>query len=90
MNCLSSGINMLVWGSSVPLLSERTWDRPPLEVPALHTLRLARFCSPVFSCNPRITAVRCCLSESNDLVLGSVYFPMTVVQLIILLNLRIQ
>ena len=37
--------------------------------------KLARYCSAVFSCNPRITAVRCELPESNDLVLGSVYFP---------------
>jgi len=29
----------------------------------------------VFLCYPRITAVRCSLSEASDLVFGSVYFP---------------
>ena len=40
INCLSSGINMLAGGSSVPLTSERKGTDPPLEAPALHTLRL--------------------------------------------------
>ena len=39
INCLSSGINILAGGSSIPLISERKGPTP-LEAPALHTLRL--------------------------------------------------
>ena len=37
--------------------------------------KFARFCTAMFSCNPRITTVRYSLSEASDLVFCSVYFP---------------
>ena len=42
INCLSSGINILAGGSSVPLISARKGTDPPLEALSFHTLRLIK------------------------------------------------